>query len=110
MNHYAMIRGLRGPAILLLAGVIGWLYQLNVLDHFWHWFIPLLMILLGVIMLAERAVLATEGYPQVPYPGQPNTGPIVGSSLQGAPQAPAASASDQAFTQDSGKDPEGGQL
>jgi hypothetical protein len=102
-----MIRGLRGPAILLLAGVIGGLYQLNVLDHFWHWFIPLLMILLGVIMLAERAVLATEGYSQEPYPGQPYMGPIVGSGLQGAPQAPTASA--QAFTQDSGKDPEGGQ-
>jgi hypothetical protein len=115
MNHYMMIHRLRFPAILLLAGVIGWLYQLGVLDHFWHWFVPLVLISLGVIMLAERAALATGGYPQGQYPGQPytipGTGSVVGSNLNGAPQAPAAegSASTQDFAQNSGKDPEGGQ-
>jgi hypothetical protein len=67
-----MIRRLRGPAILLLIGVVALLVQTGVIDHFWHWFLPLLLILLGVIMLAERAVLASEGgYPPPPYPGSP---------------------------------------
>ena len=128
MNHYIMIRRLRLPAILLLVGVIALLDQTGVLHHFWHWFIPLLLILLGVMMLAERAALATDGgFPQTPYPGQPYPGPyqaanpgsnlgstqIVpsGATLEGAPQAPFAenSASVQAYNDDSRKDHEGGQ-
>jgi len=109
VNNYAMIRGLRKPAFIVLVGVLALLNQLDILSWGHSW--PLFLILGGVLLLAERAALATTGgYSQEPYPGQPYTGPIVGSGLQGAPQAPAASASDQAFTQDSGKDPEGGQL
>lgn len=120
--NYIMIHRLRKPAILLLVGVIALLVQLDVLDHFWKWFVPLLLIMLGVFMLAERAALATgevDGYPQGPYPVQPYPAPIagagpassLGSNLEGAPQAPTAgnSASAQAFGQDTVKEPEGGQ-
>ena len=107
MNHYMTIRRLRGPAFLLLVGALALLNQLDILDWGQSW--PFFLILGGVLLLAERAALATEGYPQGPYPGQPYTGPAAGSSLQRAPQAPIASASAQAFTEDSGKDPEGGQ-
>ena len=57
MNRYILIRRLRGPAILLLIGGVWLLHATGVLDHPWHWFWPLLMILLGVLMLAERMVL-----------------------------------------------------
>jgi hypothetical protein len=112
MNHYIMIRRLRNPAILLLIGVLALLDQLSVIDHFWRWFVPLLMILLGVLMLAERAMLAAGGLPQGPYPGQPYGSPYPGSTLDGSPQAPTTGspASAQAFAQDSGKEPGGGQL
>ena len=80
MNRYILIRRLRGPAILLLIGVIALLHQMGIVDHFWHLFWPLLFILLGVIMLAERAVLTIDGptmappYPGVPYASAPYTG------------------------------------
>jgi hypothetical protein len=65
-----MIHRLRGPVILLLAGVIALLDRMNIINGFWHWFVPLLLILLGVFLLAERVVLAAGGgYPAAPYPG-----------------------------------------
>ena len=87
MNRYMLIRRLRGPAFLLLLGIIALLHQTGVVDHFWHLFWPLALILWGVLLLAERAALEMEGYPQVyqdpsypgsPYPPgpQPRTGPI----------------------------------
>ncbi len=107
MNHYMMIRRLRGPAFLLLVGVLALLNQADILSWGESW--PFFLILAGVIMLAERAALATEGgIPQGPYPGQPYPGPNLGSNLEGAPQAE-SSASAQAFTQNSGNGPEGGQ-
>jgi hypothetical protein len=122
MNHYFMIRQLKLPAILLLVGVLALLDKTGVIDHFMRWFVPLLLILLGVLMLAERAALATDsGYPEGSYPEQPFPGPYQGpnlgstqivpsgATLEGAPQAPSASASAHAFTENSGKDPEGGQ-
>jgi hypothetical protein len=73
VNHYIMIRRLRGPLILLLAGSIALLHQMGVIDHFWHWFFPLVLILLGMLMLAERAVMASYGgYPPAIYPGAPD--------------------------------------
>jgi hypothetical protein len=92
MNRYLLIRRLRGPAFLLLLGIIALLHQTGVVDHFWHWFWPLALILWGVLLLAERAALEVEGYPQVDpdpsYPGapfppgsQPGTGPIPGTSI-----------------------------
>ena len=75
MNRYMLIRRLRGPAFLLLLGVIALLHQTGVVYHFWHWFWPLALILWGVLLLAERAVLEMDGYtqmyPDAGYPGAP---------------------------------------
>lgn len=117
MNHYMMIHRLRGPAFLLLVGVLALLNQADILSWGKSW--PLFLILAGVLKLAERAALASSGgLPQGPYPGQPYGSPNPGaypasnpgSSLERAPQARPTenSASMQAFSQGSGKDPEGG--
>jgi hypothetical protein len=85
MSHYIMIRRLRGPAILLLIGGVWLLHATGVINHPWSWFWPLLLILIGVFMLAERAALAAEGgYP--PYP----PGPCYGQPYPGAPDPRAA--------------------
>ncbi len=84
MNRYILIRRLRGPAILLLIGVIALLHQTGVVYHFWHLFWPLALILWGVMLLAERAVLEMDGYPQVypdaQYPGAYPPGSNPGSA------------------------------
>jgi hypothetical protein len=69
MNRYILIRRLRGPAILLLLGILALLDEAGVIDHFWSLFWPLLLIMIGVMLLAERAALALDGYG--PYPGAP---------------------------------------
>jgi hypothetical protein len=85
MNRYILIRRLRGPAILLLIGVIALLHQTGVIDHFWHWFIPMVLILLGLLMLAERTE-PIPPYPGSPYSGSPYPGtPYPGSPYPGAP-------------------------
>jgi len=91
MNRYMLIHRLMGPAILLLLGITALLHQAGVVK--WHLFVPLLLILIGVIKLAERAALASEPPPQQPYPGQPYYYP--GAPNQ-APEAvpPASSASE----------------
>ena len=75
MNRYILIRRLRGPAILLLIGVLALLDKLGVIDHFWSLFWPLLLVMLGVFLLAERTALANEDNdPPAPYPGGPYPG------------------------------------
>ena len=69
MNRYILIRRLRGPAILLLLGTILLMHEAGLLD-FWSLFLPLLLILIGVLKLAERAALAASG-DETPYPGSP---------------------------------------
>ena len=81
MTSYILIRRLMGPSILLLLGIVALLSQAHVV-HFFIFF-PLLLILIGVIKLAERAALATEGYPPPP--------PLWGQS-PGAPGAPGGGA------------------
>jgi hypothetical protein len=76
MSRYILIRRLRGPAFLLLVGVMALLAQAHILGWGHSW--PLFLILGGVLALAERAALAAEGYP--PYPG--------GTPYQGGPAAP----------------------
>jgi hypothetical protein len=101
-----MIRRLRGPAFLLMAGVIALLHQLGVIDHFWHFFWPLLLILLGVFMLAERAALAAEGgYPPVPYPCAPYPGAVGGAQNPAQPDVSTVPAGSEYCEKDS----EGGQ-
>ncbi len=74
MNRYILIRRLTGPAILLLLGVVALLHQADMVS--WNIFVPLLLILLGVLKLAQRAALAAagdealyQGYPYQGYPG-----------------------------------------
>ena len=106
MNRYILLRRLRWPAVLMLLGVIALLHQLGAIEHFWHMFIPLLLILLGVLMLAERAVLAAEGgfppYPGTPYVGDPSAGPPPASPTSDTSIVPAR-------TQPFENDPDGGQ-
>lgn len=93
MNRYILIRRLMGPSILLLLGIVALLSQAHVV-HFYLFF-PLLLILIGVLKLAERAALAADGYPSPqqpwgppPYPGAPQPpGPSAGSgtSIVSAP-------------------------
>lgn len=84
MNRYILIRRLTGPAVLLLIGVLALLAQADVI-RFWPLFWPLLLILIGVLKLAERAALSAEGYPPpyagVPYQGYPNQ-PYPGAPAQ----------------------------
>jgi hypothetical protein len=104
MSHYIMIRRLRGPAILLLIGVVALLDHTRVIHHFWGWFWPLLLIMIGVFMLAERMALAAEGgYPMWPYPGQPYPGSTPGGVPLSSPAESSAtvSASSHEFGNDS---------
>jgi len=105
MNRYIMIRRLRGPAILLLAGIILLLHEADLVE-FWGLFIPLLLILIGVLKLAERAALAAAGegafYPGSPYPYGATPAPATSPQVQPGAIVPAP-------TQDFGKGPEGGQ-
>jgi len=102
MNRYILIRRLRGPAILLLLGVIALLHEANLVDG-WSLFFPLLLILIGVLKLAERAALAAAGdvatYPGTPYP----------YGAQPAAAQPQPGTSIVPVAQEYGKGPEGGQ-
>src|ERR1700751_139478 len=101
-----MIRRLRGPAILLLLGTILLMHQAGLVD-FWALFFPLLLILIGILKLAERAALAAAGgaspFPGCPYPYGAGANPAPSGAAQqpGTAIVPA--------TQDYGKGPEGGQ-
>ena len=107
MNRYILIRRLRGPAILLLLGVIALLHESGLVE-FWSLFFPLLLILIGVLKLAERAALAAAG-DEVPYAGSAYpygaaapTGGVAQQPQPGVSIVPAA-------TQDYTSGPEGGQ-
>ena len=116
MNHYILIRRLRGPAFLLLVGVDALLAQAHILG--WHQSWPFFLILAGVFALAERAAIATNGppppYPGTPYAGTPYPGgPYPGAPYPGAPaaQTPAADSTAivPAHSTDYSNDPNGGQ-
>jgi len=115
MNRYILIRRLRGPAILLLAGTIALLRQMGLIDHPWHLFWALLFILIGVILLAERTVLTIDGPPMPPpYAGVPYAGgPYAGAPFTGAPivQTPGTESTSivPAHSHDFGDDSHGGQ-
>lgn len=87
MNRYILIRRLRGPAFLLLIGVIALLGQANILTWGESW--PLFLILAGVLLLAERAALAAGGYPPPPGAPWPNATQGTGQvSNPGTPSTP----------------------
>ncbi|HEY2470036.1 MAG TPA: hypothetical protein VGI45_19705 [Terracidiphilus sp.] len=106
MNRYILIRRLRWPAILLLLGTILLLHEADLVD-FWSLFFPLLLILIGVLKLAERAALAAAGdevYTNTQYPyGTAN--PAAAGSAQPQPGTSIVPAGAQDYT----KGPEGGQ-
>ncbi len=107
MNRYILIRRLRGPAFLLLIGVLALLSQADILSWGKSW--PLFLILGGVLALAERAAIASEG-PSVPYAGAPYPGaPYPGGVNPVAGPAQGTTAIVQANSPDYGKDSAGGQ-
>lgn len=74
MNQWILIRRLRGPAFLLLVGILALLDQWHVIGFGRSW--PMFLILAGVLALAERAALGqAEGTYPTPggYAGQPGT-------------------------------------
>lgn len=108
MNRYILIRRMRGPAILLLLGTILLLHQAGLVE-FWDLFIPLLLILIGVLKLAERAALAAAG-DETPYAGSPYPyGAAANPAAAGVGQPQSGTAIVPTVTQDYGKGPEGGQ-
>ena len=115
MSRYILIRRLRGPAILLLIGALALLHQMGAIPYFWRLFWPLLLITLGLLLLAERAALASEGYPL--FPGAPwhdaPNGTNQAGPNQGAEQGAANSAANAGTaivpSHDFDHDREGGQ-
>jgi hypothetical protein len=99
MNRYILIRRLTGPAVLLLLGVVALLHEADLVS--WNIFVPLLLILIGLLKLAQRAALAAAGdeppyhgtFPGAPYPygaagypaAAPQTPPQPGAAMVPAP-------------------------
>ena len=106
MNQYYLIRRLRGPAVLLLIGILALLHTAGWIHGFWHLFWPLLLIMLGVLLLAERAALAAEGgYPIWPFSEHSNGG----APPSGTGVTPQSTSIVPSPSHDFGKDSEGGQ-
>ncbi|MGA8731073.1 MAG: hypothetical protein WB608_20115 [Terracidiphilus sp.] len=117
MNRYILIRRLTGPSILLLLGIIALLHEADLVS--WNLFFPLLLILIGVLKLAQRAALAAAG-DEPPYPGQypgtyPGGYPGAPNPYAGGVNSAAGSTGQQgsaivpAPPQDFGRGPQGGQ-
>ncbi len=108
MNRYILIRRLTGPSILLLLGVVALLHQADLVS--WHIFLPLLLILIGVLKLAQRAALAAAGDEPM-YPGSPYGYCAGVPGMPVAPQPPAQAGTSivQAPPQDFGGGTTGGQ-
>jgi hypothetical protein len=104
MNRYIMIRRLRGPAVLLLIGVLALLHQTGLVSHFWRLFWPLLFIMIGVIMLAERAALAADGG-DPPASSSTNPRQIDPSADTGVPSYPGKPAAQLPSNLEDYKDP-----
>jgi hypothetical protein len=62
------------------------LKQTGVIEHFWSLFVPLFLIIMGVLLFAERMSLTAEGDFPAGYPGAPYQG--AGYSATGYPGAP----------------------
>jgi hypothetical protein len=101
MNRYFLIRRLRWPAVLLLAGCVALLKQAGVIEHFWSLFVPLFLITMGLLLLAERMSLTAEGdfpadyygtgYPAAGYTGAPASTPAQPATTESTSIVPAHS-------------------
>jgi len=80
-----MIRRLRVPAILLLIGILALLDRMGVVHSFWRYFWPLLLIVVGVTLLAERVALVAEGGYPMPFSGAQATASNPGAVHPGIP-------------------------
>lgn len=109
MSRYILIRRLRGPAFLLLIGIVALLHQTGVVSHGWRLFWPLALILWGVLLLAERAALEVEGYPD-PYAGASYPGGPIPGTQPGAPPPATSTAIVPSATDDYQRGSNGGQL
>jgi len=108
MNRYIMIRRLRGPAYLLLVGALALLNQADILSWGKSW--PFFLILAGVLALAERTALATEGgYAAVPNAGAGYPGGADPNAASGGIPTGTSSAIVPAHAQEYEDEPEGGQ-
>ena len=90
MNQWLQIRRLRGPAFLVLIGVLFLLSEFHIVRFIHSW--PLLLVLAGLLSLAERAALSRTdameggygpGFPgyagQASYAAPPYGGPGYGA-------------------------------
>jgi hypothetical protein len=72
MTQWLLIRRLRGPAFLLLVGILAMLQEWTDFGFGRSW--PLFLILAGLLALAERAALAQATFENFdPVTGQPLT-------------------------------------
>ncbi|HEY0795414.1 MAG TPA: DUF5668 domain-containing protein [Acidisarcina sp.] len=99
MNQWLQLRRLRAPAFLVLLGVMFLLAEWHIVGFHRSW--PLLLILAGILSLAERAALTRvdpgqfgggmpgtyAGYPPPAYP--PQAYPPPGYSAPGSVVTPA---------------------
>jgi len=70
------------------------LKETGVIEHFWTLFIPLFLITMGLLLLAERMSLTAEGDFPVGYSGSPYQG--AGYPASGYPGAPDSTAAQPA--------------
>jgi hypothetical protein len=112
MSRYIVIRRLRGPAFLLLVGILALLNQADILTWGKSW--PFFLILSGMLALAERAAMASEGgpppasyppgfqgqYPGAPYPNTPYAAPADPNRAQEPSSTAIVPASSQALTRE----------
>ncbi len=81
MTQWLLIRRLRGPAFVLLVGIMAMLHEWTDFGFTRSW--PLFLILAGVFALAESAALSQATFDAYdPITGQPRT---PGSSDYGSP-------------------------
>jgi hypothetical protein len=96
MTQWLLIRRLRGPAFLLLIGILAMLQEWTNFGFSRSW--PLLLILAGLLALAERAALSQATLDNYdPITGQPRTpaAPYSTSSTGIIPEAPPAGPDDR---------------
>ncbi len=76
MNHYILLRRIRGPIFLLTFGLTALLAEFHILSFGRSW--PLYLIVAGLLALAERGLLSTLPPPEFgryPAPSYPATNP-----------------------------------